>query len=52
MAALQEAKDAEIIDCQIWPDGLVALLGNFRFIQVTNFDEPQTRILADARKLI
>ncbi|OZJ06505.1 hypothetical protein BZG36_00636 [Bifiguratus adelaidae] len=43
----KDAKDNMVIDCQIWPTGLVALTGNFKLIAITNFDEPRPKLLAD-----
>nr|CAG8648885.1 189_t:CDS:10 [Entrophospora candida] len=43
----KEAKDHSVIDCQIWGTGLVALTGNFKLIELTNFVEPRPKLMAD-----
>ncbi|KAG0177300.1 hypothetical protein DFQ28_006131 [Apophysomyces sp. BC1034] len=43
----KDAKDYGIIDCQIWGGGLVAMMGNYQLVSVTNFDEPRPKQMAD-----
>ncbi|KAJ3016348.1 hypothetical protein HKX48_004067 [Thoreauomyces humboldtii] len=43
----QDAKDYGVLECRIWSTGLVALIGSYKLIAVTNLDEPRPQALAD-----
>ncbi|KAJ2550540.1 Vacuolar protein [Coemansia sp. RSA 1933] len=44
-----EARDAGIVDCRFWDQGLVAMTGTHRFVYVNDIGEPKPRVLADAK---
>ncbi|KAI8591791.1 Vps16, N-terminal region-domain-containing protein [Geranomyces variabilis] len=44
----EEAKEFGVLECRMWPSGLVALTGNFKLIAITNLEEPRPQLLADA----
>ncbi|KAJ3195190.1 hypothetical protein HK101_000900 [Irineochytrium annulatum] len=42
-----DAKDYGVIDCKFWDNGLVALLGNYRAVSVSDYDEPRPKAMVD-----
>ena len=48
----QDAKEYGAIDCRIWETGMVALTGNFKFIAVTDLNEPRPKAMYDPGKLM
>ncbi|KAG2191805.1 hypothetical protein INT46_001161 [Mucor plumbeus] len=45
----KDAKNDGIIDCQIWGGGLVAMTGKYQLISLTNFEEPQPKMMAELK---
>ncbi|KAI8983029.1 Vps16, N-terminal region-domain-containing protein [Pilobolus umbonatus] len=45
----KDAKNDGVIDCQIWSGGLIAMTGKYQLVSVTNFDEPQPKLMAEVK---
>ncbi|KAI8822509.1 Vps16, N-terminal region-domain-containing protein [Fimicolochytrium jonesii] len=43
----EDAKEHGVVECRLWDTGLVALTGDFKFVAITNLDEPRPQYLAD-----
>ncbi|KAJ3186648.1 hypothetical protein HDU85_007468 [Gaertneriomyces sp. JEL0708] len=43
----QDAKEFGVLACQFWDTGLVVLTGNYKFVAVTDLDEPRPKPLAE-----
>ncbi|KAJ1822326.1 Vacuolar protein [Coemansia sp. RSA 2599] len=44
-----EAKERGVVDVKFWDQGLVAMLGDYRFLYINDIGEPKPRLLANAQ---